>query len=212
MPLAGVVGGGCRAADLLPAIAPAPQPVAGRPPRAIEAAAPPLTNSVFVFAGTYAIGNMLQTMSLFDASYVSTHIVGAAYERDLLAPGLGFVIGGEIGVGDRFGDGNSGELWGGVQVRYNGAPLFNILYIRPGVTAGLSYVTNAIAIERQREISYNGNAHLLFYFSPELAFALAQYPNLEIVYRLQHRSGLYGALGHLHEGANASVVGLRYRF
>jgi hypothetical protein len=75
---------------------------------------------------------------------------------------------------------------------------------------GLSAVTNCVGIECQREMQHQGNAHLLFYFSPEVAFALPQFPNVDLVYQLHHRSGLFGTLGRMEEGTNANVLGIRY--
>jgi hypothetical protein len=38
------------------------------------------------------------------------------------------------------------------------------------------------------------------------------FPNVELVYKLQHRSGAGGTFGKMHDTANANVVGLRVRF
>jgi hypothetical protein len=38
------------------------------------------------------------------------------------------------------------------------------------------------------------------------------FPNTELVFRIQHRSGGYGALGGVKEDNNANVVGIRQRF
>ena len=57
------------------------------------------------------------------------------------------------------------------------------------VTTGLSFTTNSIGREREREIAYGGNARMLLYFGPELTFSFINNPDLEFVYRLHHRSG-----------------------
>jgi hypothetical protein len=41
---------------------------------------------------------------------------------------------------------------------------------------------------------------------------LANLPNTELVFRIQHRSGAYGTLGAMKEGNNANVIGIRQRF
>jgi hypothetical protein len=52
----------------------------------------------------------------------------------------------------------------------------------------------------------------LFYLAFDLAFALANFPNTELVFRVQHRSGAYGTLSGIKEGNNANVIGIRQRF
>ena len=84
------------------------------------------------------------------------------------------------------------------------------LAVGPGF--GVSAISKSVGIEAQREADVHGNATLLGYLGPELAFSLLPYPNLEVVYRLQHRSGALGRIGNMWEGANANVFGLRYRF
>jgi hypothetical protein len=75
-----------------------------------------------------------------------------------------------------------------------------------GLAAGFSGITNPTDLERQREYEHSGNSKLLFYFSPELAFAFRDLSNVEIVFRLHHRSGLYGTLGRMREGSNTHAV------
>ena len=90
--------------------------------------------------------------------------------------------------------------------------LFDKLRISSGITPGLSFTTNSIGREREREIGYNGSGRALFFLAPEVSLSLADHPEWELVYRVQHRSGANGTLGKLREGYNANVVGVRYRF
>jgi hypothetical protein len=202
----------CCAADLLSPAPIANQPAASPlPTGSIDAAAARRLNSIFVFGGTLTDGNMGQSVDAFHVPYESNHIVGGAYDRDVLTLPHGWVFSGQIGIADRFGDGSSGELWFGPRLRAT-IPVFDVLYISPALTAGLSAITNCIGIECQRAIDHHGNAHLLFYFSPEIAFTLQRYPDFDLVYQLHHRSGLDGTLGKMEEGTNANVVGVRYHF
>ena len=196
-------------------------------------------DSIFFFAGRLSTSNLGSTLTFNTIAIDTTlnpplydnYIVGAAYQRRFRELGHRFVLGGEFGVADRFGHylvccgdklstqtvtssniRHSGELWFGPTIRYDSFVLFDQLRITPGVTAGFSLTTNSIGVERGKEIERNGNARFLFYFGPELAFSTASMPNLELIFRLHHRSGLLGILGHIHEGYNANVVGLRYWF
>jgi hypothetical protein len=195
-------------------------------------APPPAMNSIFVFAGKMSTSDNWSTMVFnlnndsSDGHSYDNYIVGAAYGRDLWYPGYGFIVGLEIGIADRFGryeaccfpiiksDGwlHSAELWGGVSFAHSGIEIGGVR-VRPMIVLGLSGTNKAIGAERQLEAQRNNmNARVLFYVGPELAFSSAAIPNFELVLRLQHRSGLYGTIGGMHEGYNGNVIGGRYRF
>lgn len=106
---------------------------------------------------------------------------------------------------------HSGELWVGGTIRYENFVLFGVRVI-PAMTVGLSFASSSIGVERGREIGHNGNARVLGYLAPEIAFAFVDRPNVELVVRLHHRSGANGAFNGMHEGYNANVLGLRVYF
>lgn len=192
-------------------------------------------NSVFVFGGRMSTGDWAST-SIFNQNYSDTQrydnsIAGAAYDRDVYDWGGGWLLRGEVGFADRFGhykvccgtggrdatqisssELNSYEFWFGPQIRREGIALGDTVRMSVAVTGGFSYVTSSIGREQQREIDYDGQGHLLFYGAYEFGFSLTGHPNVELVYRLTHRSGLNGTLGNMREGYNANVLGLRYRF
>jgi len=90
--------------------------------------------------------------------------------------------------------------------------LLDAIRISPGFVFGLSAVSNPIGQEAMHQLDHQGSAKVLFYLGFDLAFALANSPNTELVIRFHHRSGGYGTLGGLKEGNNANVVGIRHRF
>jgi hypothetical protein len=191
-------------------------------------------NYVFVFGGRMSTSNFGSTLvyntfpvftgALTPPNY-DNYIVGGAYQRDFYRYG-GIVIAGEVGIADRFGHYaeccstivmsssmlNSGEFWFGPNFRYDAIVLFNRLRVVPGMTFGFSLTTNSIGAEREREITEHGDARFLGYLGPEVAFSLVSAPQWELVLRMQHRSGADRTFGHLMEGYNANVAGLRYRF
>lgn len=168
-------------------------------------------DSIFLFGGVYSSGNMGQSLNPF-YKHEQTYIVGGAFRREF-GEVVPYLIGGvEAGIGGRFGGASSAEFWGGPTLRLRGIPLGSEVALSPGFVVGLSAVTKPIDIERQRELEHtNGNATLLFYLAPELALQFTKWPNVDLVYRLHHRSGLYNALGKMQEGSNAHVLGLRWR-
>jgi hypothetical protein len=167
--------------------------------------------TVFLFGGVLLDGTFPGWTNIpFAGGVERNFLVGGALDTKLNSY-CGFDFGVEVGTAGRFGDSASAEVWGGPTVHYRGFT-FGSVTISPGLVVGLSAVTRAIGIERQREINNSGNASLLFYLGPELAFRLEQMPNVEFVFRTHHRSGLEGRLGKMREGANANIFGVRFRF
>jgi hypothetical protein len=167
-------------------------------------------NSILLFGGQFTTVDFYHSFTP-TAPHESNYIVGGAYERDFYQK-WGFVLGTEVGVASRFGMGDSIEGWVGLHVRYSWLVLFNSVRIAPGLTFGLSGITKPVGIEAVREADAQGDARLLGYLGPELAVSFVGFPNLEFVYRLQHRSGASGNLGRMNDAANANVFGMRFRF
>ncbi len=194
------------------------------------ASQPRLKQSVFGFAGRTNSGNLGSTFAFGsgapEAIFFDNYIIGGAYQRDFIQFNSGVLIGAEVGLADRFGNyslccdrvvhsnrvAHSAELWGGISFRHEGLALFDAIRISPGFVFGLSAVSNPIGQEALHQFDHQGSAKVLFYLGFDLAFALANSPNTELVIRLHHRSGGYGTLGGLKEGNNANVVGIRHRF
>jgi hypothetical protein len=208
-----------------------PAPEAGRPLPIFVAGPPPPRHSIMVLAGRLATTDIWST-AIFNLNNPNPHphydnyFVGAAYGRELWYPGLGFVIGGEFGIGDRFGKfksccdppvktsetTHSVEFWGGASFGHAGLEIGGLRF-KPTIVVGVSAITNPIGGElAQQSQRGNKNAHVLFYLGPELTLVFASNPNLEFVARLQHRSGLYGTIGGMKEGYNANLFGTRFRF
>ena len=194
------------------------------------ASQPRLKQSVFGFAGRTNSGNLGSTFAFGSGApetiFFDNYIIGGAYQRDFIQFNSGVLIGAEVGLADRFGNysvccdtvvhsnrvAHSAELWGGISFRHEGLALFDAIRISPGFIFGLSAVSNPIGQEALHQFDHQGSAKVLFYLGFDLAFALANFPNTELVMRVHHRSGGYGTLGGLKEGNNANVVGIRHRF
>jgi hypothetical protein len=189
------------------------------------------SGSIFVFGGalsTSGLGSTLKFNLDQPAGRIKydNYIAGAAYNHNFYYLGFGFVLGAEVGVADRFGHYaiccdtiiksssfvNSGELWAGPRISYEGFVLFDTIRIAGAASTGFSFTTNSIGRERERELAYPGSARALVYFGPEIIISLVNHPELEFVYRVQHRSGANGTFGNMREGYNANVFGIRYKF
>jgi hypothetical protein len=108
--------------------------------------------------------------------------------------------------------GSSPELGAGLNVRYTALVFLNSIRIIPAITVGFSAINKPVRFEARREADAQGDARLPSYSGPELAVSFVNFPNLELVYRLQHRSGANGTFGKMGEVANANVLGIRFRF
>lgn len=192
-----------NAADLL-----ASMPPTSTEPSLLE----PARHSLMVFGGPYTSEFMSRSLVPFAAETDRQGVVAIAVGHDLVSRPRGANLGIEAGAAHRFGSDGSFEGWAGIGLRYRGIVLFETLHVIPGITAGFSFVNRTTGIEAVREDERGGNAHTLGYFSPEVALALESCSNIELVYRLHHRSGLFGAIGNMIDGANANTLGLRYRF
>jgi hypothetical protein len=175
-----------------------------------SALAPAPPNGVLLFAGQFTTVDITRSL-IPTAPHETNYLAGGAYERDFFQR-WGFALGTEIGGAERFGMGRSFEGWAGLNVRYTAFVFLNTVRIIPGITVGFSAITRPVGIEAEREAAAQGNATLLGYLAPELAVSFVNFPNLEFVYRLQHRSGAGGTFGKLSDTANANVFGLRFRF
>ena len=221
------MGADGRAADLPPRADAAPSVGAPVVPAFSAPAGAPLRQSIHFFGGRMSVHSIGDT-AIFNALEVSpkwdNSIAGFAYQHDIWRKGP-LIFGVEVGVADRFGPYHvccdnpikgktlhSGELWGGLAVRHHGTVLFDTVRIGAGLVAGASAVTKSIGREREREIGLSGNASVLVYLAPELYVSLPNVPNLELVLRVHHRSGIGRRIGNIDEGYNANALGIRYWF
>ena len=202
-----------RSGERFAALAQAPMPTKA-PPRAAsfpQSATSP-TQSVFVFGGQYTTAGLASSAIPFRAPYENNTIAAIAYAVDIHRFGNGVMYGAEVGLGRRFGTVDSIEVWGGATFRLAPVVLFDSLQIGAGITVGVSAVSQPMGIEVTRETRRHGDARFLGYLGPELTLASPKNSNIELVYRLHHRSGANGTFGGMGEGANANVLGVRYRF
>lgn len=117
----------------------------------------------------------------------------------------------EAGVAQRFGRQSATEVWGAVFARYHGFPWDGTVLTTVAVSAGLNWASEITEVERERARDGEG-AQWLFYFSPEVTFALPNHPEVELMFRFHHRSGVFGLVSDAWGGSHYGTVGLRLRF
>lgn len=124
-----------------------------------------------------------------------------------------FTVDLELGSMYRFGETEGGEFWAVAYLRYDGFPWSNYIYTTFGLSMGPDVVTRLPRVERGTDaLPEENQSMVLNYFSPELTFALPEYPQYEVALRYMHRSGMFGLYNGVWEGANSFAVGFRYRF
>ena len=74
---------------------------------------------------------------------------------------------------------------------------------------GVSYATAIPSLERKDNPK---TKRLLNFLALEASIALPQYPELQLVARVHHRSGAFGLYGAGNTGSNALGIGIRYLF
>jgi hypothetical protein len=172
------------------------------------------------WSGTLFIGSSVADGKLRDlivapwsGSWGDDTLVGGAVQYRLGRFWRFFMLDLEGGAVYRSGDTNGGEFWGAVYLRYDGFPWTNYIYTTFGISMGPDYVTRLPQVERGTDARPEPNqSRWLNFFSPELTFALPDYPQYEVVMRYMHRSGIFGTYNGVYEGANSFVLGARYRF
>lgn len=118
----------------------------------------------------------------------------------------------EVGFGRRFGRQEGVfELWGAVYGRYRGFPWDEWLTTTIALSTGLNWASEVSDLEAERS-NDTGGYQWQHFFSPEVTFALPSRPDVELLFRLHHRSGGYGLINDAGGASQYGTVGLRWRF
>jgi hypothetical protein len=142
--------------------------------------------------------------------YRRDFLVAAALSRD--AARFGHLhLEPELGLGQRIGQQHETEVWAALFFRYRGFPWDHRLTTTVAVSTGLNYATGISELEQERARDGRGS-RLMHFFSPEITFALPSRPEVELLFRFHHRSGVFGLVSDAWGGAQYLTVGLRYRF
>ncbi len=95
-------------------------------------------------------------------------------------------------------------------LRYHRFPWDRYVNTTIALGEGLSY-TSKLSL-REEQYASGETRKLLNHLAVELGFALPRHPDWSLVYRIHHRSGIYGLMGGLKGVADHYSLGIRYRF
>lgn len=117
----------------------------------------------------------------------------------------------EVGLARRFGRQSATEVWGALFFRYSRFPWDRYVVTTAALSTGLNWASEVTEVEASRAQDGEGD-RLMHFFSPEVTFAAPARPDLELVFRFHHRSGVFGLVSDAWGGAQYATVGLRIRF
>lgn len=119
----------------------------------------------------------------------------------------------ELNIAKRFGNDDSWEFATTVFVRYDDFPWNDVVYTTVGVGLfGPSYATGISDTEKRKAGNGDKGSKLLNFFVPEITFSDPDIPELAFVFRIHHRSGIFGLYDGVSGGSNFVSFGTRYRF
>ena len=96
-----------------------------------------------------------------------------------------------------------------IAFRWANLPWNNYVTTSLAIGEGISYDSSVPAVEKRQN---QNTKRLLNYLMLEATFALPQYPQLQLVARIHHRSGAYGLYHAGNTGSNVIGLGVRYLF
>tara|TARA_R110000868_G_scaffold380784_1_gene646930 strand:- start:101885 stop:102541 length:657 start_codon:yes stop_codon:yes gene_type:complete len=98
------------------------------------------------------------------------------------------------------------------ELRWRKFPWDKYLLTSIAIGTGPSYVTRIPSNEARQVSNPNNVRHWLNSVMFEISLGLPKYPNFEIFYRLDHRSGVFGLMTPALIDSTAVTGGFRYRF
>lgn len=172
--------------------------------------------AVAVYAGNYvqtSLGRALVTSPEFPIAwdYQNDHIVAIAASRTVSEWWSRVTVEPEVGIAQRYGDQDETEVWGAFFFRYHGFPWDKWLVTTAAISTGLNYATDISEKEQDRARDGQGSK-LMHFFAPEITFAAPSNPDVQLLFRFHHRSGVFGLVSDAFGGAQYGTVGLRLRF
>lgn len=173
--------------------------------------------AVTIYGGNYvenSLGQVLVTSPEVPLTWnyaTNDHIVATSISRTTAWFWHHWTLEPEVGMAQRFGRQSATEVWGAFFFRYHGFPWDHKVLTTLAVSTGLNWASDITEVEKERAHDGKGS-QLMHYFAPELTFADPAHPNVELVFRMHHRSGVFGLVSDAWGGAQYGTVGLRIRF
>lgn len=170
---------------------------------------PPADKPWFVSAynGIYTSKTFLRTLLIFPIETEDHYFLGLGVGREIYRENRHFSLELEGILAHHFGEHKNvsqhfEEIVAVLNLRYRNLPWDKYLSTTFAVGDGFSYATQRLYTEESK--------NLLNYLMFEATVRLPRYPDVGLVYRIHHRSGIFGVIGT--GGSNYYTLGLRYSF
>ena len=173
--------------------------------------------AVTIYGGNYvenSLGQVLVTSPELPIGWnyaTNDHIVATSISRTTAWFWHHWTLEPEVGMAQRFGRQDATEVWGAFFFRYHGFPWDDKVLTTIAASTGLNWASEVTDVEQDRANDGKGS-QLMHFFAPEITFADPARPNVELVFRMHHRSGVFGLVSDAWGGAQYATVGLRIRF
>ena len=166
--------------------------------------------AVTIFMGEGTENNFSNVIeNFFDVEGSTDHVLGLTASRLLGWYGRSLSFEAELMYAYHYGREIYHEVGTAAYARWHDFPWNRYLLTTMAVGMGPSYTTEFPQLERQPDGS---RSRLLNQFNLQASFALPAYPEIALVARLQHRSGMFGAFNGVTDASNFLTLGLRYEF
>ncbi len=170
-----------------------------------------------IYAGNFIetpMGEALVTSPQLPSGWdydTGNHLIATALSRVAGHFGTHFTLEPEVGLGQRFGGDSATEVWGALFLRYHGFPWDGTVVTTFAASTGINWASEVTDVEAQKANNGDGSQWMHF-FAPEITFALPSRPNVQLLFRFHHRSGVFGLVNDAGGGAQYGTVGLRIFF
>ncbi len=101
------------------------------------------------------------------------------------------------------------EFAASLNIRWHRFPWNKYVLTTAGFGEGVSVTTELPSYEDRIN---NKTAHFLNFLMFDITFALPEYPNVALLLRLHHRSGIFGLISGVRGGSDFFTAGLKYTF
>lgn len=168
---------------------------------------------ITAYAGKSATSNFTSLFyAPWNVEFEDTHLLAIAGSKRLGTIWWDIDVDAELNAAKRFGDDDAWEFAGTVFFRYDHFPWNDTVYTTVGVGVGPSYATHVSETEKVKAGNGDKGSKLLNAFIPELTLADPDLPELAYVFRIHHRSGVFGLIDGVSGGSNFISFGTRVRF
>jgi len=117
----------------------------------------------------------------------------------------------EVQGAKHFGLQDHWELNALIDIRWRNFPWSDTLRTSLAIGEGLSWASEIPPLELESHTN-EGATQLLNYLLLEWAFGLPREPAWDLVFRIHHRSGVFGLFDGVDGGSNVLAIGLKYVF